>query len=113
MRLDPSTLRDVSAFAVVLGVPLLVFLPRMKGGAEAFLLRVLISTGITWVCLIAWVYFIAVPVAKSLGVREKDMRIAVAHLVPYGFIPAALGSIVVAVIYLSFQYVRTKRRQRG
>src|SRR5262245_4743622 len=93
-----STIRDVTALGVWFGVPILVFLPRIKGGVEAVFWRVIISTGVTWVCLVAWFLFVGEPAARTLGEvhHEAEIRLARQTIIFYGFIPAALGSIAIA-----------------
>jgi hypothetical protein len=111
MNASPSIIQELALFVLLFGVPVLVFLPRLKPGVGAFTKRVFISTAATWLALALFVWFIGLPSLRAVGDRiDAQERLARYWIVVYGCIPAMIGTTITAVAFSIIRYVRKKGR---
>ena len=97
--------------AVCFGIPVLVFIPRLKNVTRDLAQRMVISTLVTWVVLVLYSWFIGLPIAGEVGEThsEAPLRLARMTILFYGWIPSVLGTAAAAGGYLVIRSVKTKR----
>jgi hypothetical protein len=115
MHQSLAIVRDVAQVAIGFGLPILAVLPRVKNGNRDLRKRMVISTLVTWAALVLHYWFIGLPVARGIAeargdrFHEAEAALASQTILFYGWIPAVIGTAVVAGGYFLFQYVRERR----
>ena len=106
--------RDVLFFAIWFGIPILVFLPRMKK-REDIGKRMFISTLLVWLGLFLHCDFIHRPVTMALAEARGDMNYDGAGygaaITILGWLFGIIGTAVAACGYLAIQYLRRRRHE--
>jgi len=106
--------RDVLFFAIWFGLPVLVFLPRMKK-REDIGKRMVISTLLVWLGLFLHCDFIHRPVGMALaearGDRGYDGVGYAAAITMFGWGFSVISTAVTACGYLAIQYLRRRRHE--
>jgi hypothetical protein len=107
-------LRDILFFAIWIGFPIAVFLPRMKKPGDIGRRMVMSVLG-TWVALILHHQFISSPVSFALAKERGNIGYdgvganVLIHL--FGWMFGVTSTAVVASAYVGIEYLRKKRRE--